>query len=267
MYIISKHKDYYDGVAGTEGIDKERIYIRKSQYVKSNIPGIEIINKWKSQYFLPQLNCVNSYNSYITESKIKKNKKNKPDYYNWFIIGFCGKLYLGYFFKWNKLNEYDEDKLLITYDPETIRKHTIHNFQKTDLKLYLQKFQAALEYISNINVLDLFRTLNAPVFVFDPDCRLNKELSIDSEWKDMQVNPLLKTYEFAKAMPAYLAFQELSMFIGNVLIKPESIPEIDQKYRLTQRGMDDTSFRQVAPGDKKEKRRANKARKKNRSKT
>ena len=40
MYIISKKKDYYDGVAGTTGIDKTIVYDRQIvELEKDEIPN------------------------------------------------------------------------------------------------------------------------------------------------------------------------------------------------------------------------------------
>jgi hypothetical protein len=52
------------------------------------------------------------------------------------------------------------------------------------------------------------------------------------------------------------------MFIGGVLgVNEREMIQTDEKYRQLAHGFDKTSFRQMAPGQKKEQRRLNKLRK------
>ena len=259
MYIISKYKDYYDGVAGTTGIDKECKYIRIRKYIKDTPSGVRMDYNWMSETYL----LTHGYRSYDTP-------KGTPDRYDYFSIGFCGKLYIGYEFIWDKEHEFDKEKRFITYDPDKILELILKTKSSDPKKResVTRKFKNAWSVLNGSSTLKFHIKHKAPVFVYDPECKINDRNTPtrigENEWKKTQLNPILKHYEFAKAVDPVTAFQELSMFIGGVLVNVENnMVEIDKKYRLQQRGMDETSFRQVAPGDKKEKRRANKARKKN----
>ena len=88
MYIISKYKDYYDGVAGTMGIDKTIVYDRQI---------IDVEEKDMPEFLKPK-----RYYSYFRErennpfyqlgnSRIKRKYWKKYPHDSYFIIGFCGK--------------------------------------------------------------------------------------------------------------------------------------------------------------------------------
>ena len=268
MHIISKYKDYYDGVAGSVGIDKTCRYMREPRYVSYDFKDISHINGWQARYHLPTFKSDDAGRWY-------KHPKGKADYYNYFIIGFCGKLYIGYYFKWKGTKEYysnpegTDDVELITYDPKKIIDLTF-NFKKndSDTKKAIAEFKSTWDAIHKTDAIEIFREFKAPVFVNDPNCQLNKEIAYTTEqaneWHPTQVNPTLKTYQFAKIFEPYMAFQELSMFIGSVLVNPENnMVEVADEYRMASRGLDKTSFRQDTPGRKKENRRINKERKRN----
>ena len=82
------------------------------------------------------------------------------------------------------------------------------------------------------------------LFVFDVDyqrsgigkCYRNKN-------SKFFVNQNLNEYQFYKVFDAFRAFQEIQMFIGNVLTGEKKIIDIDDKYKITQHGFDKWSFR------------------------
>ena len=100
MYIISKHKDFYDGVAGTTGIDKTIVYERHSKDVegKENFPEPFSYDK-NSRFNWKNKNPFHEISSYDLKKEV-----TKYDLYSAFIVGFCGKLYIGWkFLKKNPL--------------------------------------------------------------------------------------------------------------------------------------------------------------------
>ncbi len=61
--------------------------------------------------------------------------------------------------------------------------------------------------------------------------------------------PILKDYQFIKAVDPMVAFQEISMYLGR-LTNPESECEIDEKYRKAGHGMDCMSYRKEGKNKK-----------------
>ena len=90
MYIISKHKDYYDGVAGTTGIDKTIVYERQTHEIVENKKTPKPFHIKKSSW--------SDRNPFIDIIRADIDKKKTKKYVNahCFIVGFCGKLYLGW---------------------------------------------------------------------------------------------------------------------------------------------------------------------------
>ena len=56
--------------------------------------------------------------------------------------------------------------------------------------------------------LDLFKKYNTPLVLI---------IHNERRRADLFINPKIKNYEFSKIFDPYLMFQELEMFIGNVL--------------------------------------------------
>jgi len=234
MYIISKKKDYYDGVAGTTGIDKTIIYDREiieveekdlpnefKRYNSGSNPKRSIFLKLEDAIIKSELRVV-----YIATSP--------------FIIGFCGKLYVGW--KLHSIGKelpYGGNELIttITHNNENMKKlHQPHSWGGS--------LEDNLNYVLSHDPIEIFRSLNTPVFVYDSDYG---RTSIDKYWRNQPkfiINPLLKEYQFYKVFNAVQAFQEISMFLGGVLGNREKeIVNVADKYKITQHGFDKWSFR------------------------
>ena len=235
MYIISKFKDYYDGVVGTMGIDKTLVYERKiieiedSKKMLKEFRGFRNWNDIHKNHFL---------NIGQADTNSKKYENN-----NFFIIGFCGKLYLGWKFEY-KVNVWNNRKIVeviktdIIYGYKNAKKHLKTNFWRSNLN-------DDVEYVMKYDPINMFRELGAPIFIYDSDNRSPRKSDI------MIINPILKEWEFYKVMDSFAAFQEISMFIGGVLgIDEKEIIEIEDKYRIAKHGFDKWSFRRE-PSKKK----------------
>lgn len=236
MYIISKknNKDYYDGVVGSVGIDKTIVYNREiitydhySDFLKEFHP-LRVYNSRYKNHFLN----LNNYSVY---------KKSKYGGYSAFIIGFCGKLYIGW-----KLYMEDPKSICspsdlitdITYDYELVKKYikTIGWHSNLD---------DDVEYIKTYDAINMFRELKVPIFLFDQDYH---RIVLD-KWRRTEshryfLNPNLSEYEFYKVFDSFTAFQEIQMFLGGVLGAGEKeIVEVEDKYKITQHGFNKWSFR------------------------
>lgn len=230
MYIISKYKDFYDGVAGTFGIDKTIVYNREKNEIEfKSTPAIfhDSINK------SPLWNLGSFY--------LKKEHRLKYELYGHFIVGFCGKLYIGWkLYSKNNKNYYSYNDIItkITYN---------NNYIKTILepKSWYGMLDDDIRYVLNYNPIQIFRDFNTPVFICDYDYNRTDFTSYYNRRNPkFFINPVLKDYKFYRVFNAVQAFQEISMFIGGVLgSKEKEIIEIADKYKIAQHGFDKWSFR------------------------
>jgi hypothetical protein len=233
MYIISKKKDYYDGVAGTTGIDKTIIYDRQIIELENNILPKEFqpYSLWKNPKPSPFIKLGNT--------QIKKELRVVYGDASHFIIGFCGKLYIGWkLYSEGKKLSYGGRELIttISYDNDNMKK-------LVEANTFGGYFEDNLNYVLTYDPIEIFRTLNTPVFVYDNEYN---RIALD-QWKchsKFIINPPLKEYEFYKVFNSVQAFQEISMFLGGVLgNKEKEIVNVEDKYKITQHGFDKWSFR------------------------
>jgi hypothetical protein len=244
MYIIAKksEKDYYDGVVGTMGIDKTIVYERQI---------IDVEEKDMPEFFKRK-----SYYSYFRErennpfyqlgnSRIKRKYWKKYPHESYFIIGFCGKLYVGWkLYSVKNTDDYNNVNTTITFDLDYIK-------ELFEEKTWHGNLYDNLNYVTNYDAIDWFRNMKAPIFVYDED---NGRTHVDTGrhgWEGNHskfiINPLLKDYEFYKVFDAFQAFQEVMMFMGGVLGKGEKeIVEVEDKYKIAQHGFDKWSFRKMS---------------------
>jgi hypothetical protein len=60
------------------------------------------------------------------------------------------------------------------------------------------------------------------------------------------LNPNLKEIGFDRIKDAYTAFQDISMYLSNILIEQKPVEKIDDKHRIEQHGFDlKESFRKT----------------------
>lgn len=237
MYIISKKKDYYDGVAGTTGIDKTIVYERDIIEIdERDYP--EIFRRYNSH-----TNKKPSPFYKLSNVNLKKEIRVGCVYEHVapFILGFCGKIYIGWkLYGKGKRLPYGSDELIttITYDNEEIKKLV------EQYSWYGGNLEDNINYILSYNPIEFFREFNAPAFVYDSDYG---RVCVEENWNNSPrffINPVLKEYQFYKIFDAFQAFQEIQMFIGGVLgNKEKDIMVVADKYKITQHGFDKWSFR------------------------
>ena len=233
MLILSKNiKDYYDGVAGSTGIDKTIIYNRETLDVNDkNLPKF-----FNNRGFSLKLNT--DYLNDLGRGRIHKLSSRLYKNYSYFIIGFCGKQYIG----WKLCNEVKyktETKLFttITYDFDIIK--TI-----LDFKSRRSNIDDSYKTVVNKDLTQVFRDFNTPVFVYDQNYDKKQIKGYYSSDTKFIINPVLKDYEFYKIFDSFQAFQEIQMYIGGVLGNHEKdIITIDDKYKIEYHGFDKWSFR------------------------
>lgn len=213
MRIISKYKDYYDG-GGHGMVDKSIVYLRKEE----NIP---YDNKTDMYGLKKQLNDIGKY--------YYKLKDKSISYIDSFIVGFCGKQYVGYGIYRRTKNQFTEE-LTITYDIDELS--NLFSNPK-DIEYIIEKHK----YILNKNCIDVFHTLNTPIYLYEfggiVGYRPNKNRN------QITINPNLKEYEFYLVFDTYSAFQEISMFVGGVLTNnPKNDIVVSDKTKIESKGFD-----------------------------
>ena len=241
MYIISKKKDYYDGVAGTTGIDKAIVYDR--QIIEVEEKDFPLIFKRHRGFNYKKPNPFYS----LGNAQIKKELKVLYGDVSYFIIGFCGKLYPGWkLYSEGQPRSYGGRELIITieYDSNIIR-NLIEKF------IWQGNFDDDLQYVKNYDALYLFRELNTPVFLYDQDYG-RIDINPHSRYHPkFIINPLLKEYQFFRVFETFQAFQEIQMFLSGVLgNKEKEIVNVADKYKIAQHGFDKWSFRKEPETDK-----------------
>jgi len=230
MYIIDKKKDYYDGVVGTMGIDKEIVYERKTIEIKKNEEFPKEFKRFND--FMKALD-----NHFLNLDFYSPKNDSKYSEVDAFIVGFCGKLYPG--FKFHKKitikSPFEDDmfnfKTNIIYNRKKIKKHL-------ENKTWGRVLEDDLNYIQNYDAMHIFREYNTPIFLYDGNThrvRLNDRTPTEK----FIVNPLLKDYEFYKVFDSFRAFQEIQMFISGVLgIGEKETVEISDINKIQQHGFD-----------------------------
>jgi len=148
-----------------------------------------------------------------------------------YTIGFCGKYY----------------PFMILKDSETLKENIEYYFHKPELFevtkqrwIHSKYFNYSInEYISELMKLDLFKKFNTPLVLI---------IHNERRRTDLFINPKIKNYEFSKIFDPYLMFQELEMFISNVLTNnntPE-MPVGSDKVIAESKGYDKWSFRKMS---------------------
>lgn len=235
MYIISKFKDYYDSALGVTGVDKSIVYDRKN---------IEIENKE-----IP----LEAYKPLISETlwgyehqhilHLNKNERRYKDV-EYFLVGFCGKYYLGFKFYYlaenDPLKRYEID---FKYDLDEVRKHLdLGTHKKFSWKRHGDHFESLVKAVNEYDSDVIFRKYNTPCFVYHYATKLSKSTRVGR--KLLTINPNLKEFEFAKAVDPFTAFQEIQMYISGVLgINEKEVIVVSDKDRIAAHGFDKWSFR------------------------
>ncbi len=266
MLIIKKFHDYYDSAIGFGGVDKTCVYDRKPLIQGNKYEMDRILkqfekedNRWNSGPY--------SYN-YFRYSRCDV-PKNYPYSMEPFVIGFCGKTYVGYCFKWDQPGQ--SDKIQISYDLNEIlkiarfkekkNKYSIYDRTKTDKDSVTQYF----DKFHNKEHKDLFVKYHTPVFIIDYGTGLSSkydflpnDIKDDTFNEQFIINPRLADYEFYQVFNTAQTFQEIQMYLQGVLGNVEKpMVEISEKDKIVQHGMDKWSFRNPCPPARKLRRQKN----------
>lgn len=237
MKIVSKFKDYYDGVANSN-VDKEIIYKRETSDVSKIIfEKDKTLCQSKGEHFrLAQ--PVNGF---------------EDEYVQTIFLGFCGHIYKGLkVYPYNRYlrgeNQTGESKFFWT--AESFIEHAKKNYPSFDNKKrfsYYEKFstqKVVEEYFNETNspqLEKLFFEYNVPVFTY-----FYQEKYTGHQEIGLKLNPNLKDLEFFKAKDAFTAFQELYTFVSGYLNQDTNpMVQISNQDKIDKHGFDKWSFRKM----------------------
>ena len=236
MLIISKEHDYYD-TAHDGFIDKTIVYqrtpVQTDGYFQSRFGTL---TGTKIDIDIPYGNSIRT-KEYTEDKEI-------------FMVGFCGKFYLGVhhikktFVMGDVLIDryiYDFDEMIkcLELKPEKRSKFSrkYHWFGN-----YYNNFVDFYNKYNGVERFDLFLKYKSPILYIGSDRKII--LDPDKDNKKLVLNPILKDIEFFKVFDSKTAFDSISTFISNVLTNPEKEAIIPNRVKIESKGFDyKTSFR------------------------
>lgn len=229
MLIISKYHDYYD-TAHNGFIDKSIVYQRtpvqsenylmgRSDYMKKTIKGKKV-------------NIVIPYvGGKVTSKEWIENK-------DLFMVGFCGKFYIGlHHTKYDKIKcLYVIDKYIYNYD-EMIKCLELKPENKRKWYGNYNRFVDFYNKYQGVEMLDMFLEYRCPIIYIGTDKRVVLEPGSYLETK-IVLNPILKGIEFFKVIDSRTTFDRIATFISNILTNPEKEVVMSDKVKIESHGFD-----------------------------
>ena len=257
MRIISKDKDYYDGAVGFYS-DNDVVYVRKKEVIQYSwgkpSPDQRIYETIREDTLkllqLPELNTWPNFTSYASYS----------------LLFFCGRVYvtLKYeeetFWSFDTFHQYLENKAKNSRFWKKERAKTdLETLEKRETKKryftaqpYCESTAKTIKPSYEVPV-ELFLKVGTPCFLI--------EISYGTQ-RCITLNPNLRKLGFASKLDSFTCYQELDMFLGNQMAQQKDpVPQRTDDLIRDQHGFNDKSFRNTAPSTKKERRKANKKRK------
>lgn len=164
------------------------------------------------------------------------------------LIGFCGQVFP--FIKLNKYERVTEDHRLWRYEivdsyyaysfEDYLRqwieweKFTFFDYLDNSRKIKIKQFFSDWSFQSN----ETFLEFKVPVWAF--------RFQPERDETNGTLNPKLKDYQFDRIKDAPTAFQDISMYLSNILIEQKEVAQIEDRFRIEQHGFDlRTSFRKA----------------------
>jgi ASC-1-like (ASCH) protein len=160
-----------------------------------------------------------------------------------FLLGFCGEI-----FPLIEVQITDREKRIIS-QKFAFNYEELIEFKKEKIRYY------------NIYPLSRWYSRQAEIVDFPKnEKKLIKKFFQDWSWKDDSIflknkvpvwvkklrhynkcaflNPRLKDYGFDRIKDSFTAFQEISMYLSNILVEQKEIAAVEDKFRIEQHGFD-----------------------------
>lgn len=241
MRIISDFHDYYDCIQGM-GQDQDLIYFRRlieESYEGKDMPFGDLPKFYDSVVLHPPTGRSNFYNAISVRMR---------------VVGFCGKVYpilnmhlersSGDQFNATCFNMEETEAFMV----QALKKRDFENYESNhksaawrrrsggvlsgrNRKVYKEFWQKWGEKQNAFQ--NLFDEQKVPLFVAD----YGTNPYHDSRRK-ITFNGCLKEVEFFRIVEPFTAFQELSMYWGNVAQPNRPIPEVSDEDMLVAKGFD-----------------------------
>lgn len=244
MLIVSKGHDYYD-TAHDGFIDKTIVYQRTPVQVNDSL-------KERLSVFTTGIkgNTIDIEIPYV-DSHLRVH-----DYYenkDLFMVGFCGKFYIGlhhvvnfYYKEDSNIDRYiyDKDEIISCLELKPDKKP---NKPSRSWKWYWGNgYTNFIDFWNKYNGVEhpeLFLMYRVPIIYIGTDRRV--VIDPNGNKRKIVLNPILKDIEFYKTgIDAKTAFMAVQTYISNILTNPEKEPEIPNKVKIESHGFDyKTSFR------------------------
>jgi len=246
MRIISKFRDYYDCVQA-HGQDRGLKYVRNEDEEK-------IGYRWP----FPSVMTFNSNPTWLKQN----------------IIGFCGKLYpclhvayTNYELARHSCREHatwktEEYPTAFCFTLDEVDEFVNANYKKRDIEVYYEGKKHDYWRRSGVRQLHLkeffekmeqeadkhqkrFEEHLSPIFVASLVGSVHRawEPATTKYEQKIDWNASLREFEFMRIKDPYTAYQELSMYLGNMAFPNKPIPKIDDKTMAEIKGFDKFSFR------------------------
>ncbi len=217
MKIISKYKDYYDGVQAF-GIDKNLIYNRKEEIITLDaLPNygslVDVIGVLG--IIILELDAFGTEKLYLQVNRI--------------VIGFCGKLIPAYqideYFEGNKRSShvYYNAENLHDFYRKIHEKQNCWEFEEGCLPYSVNDLNAYFKApIFERDFTEWFQLIQSPIFLVHNKTKVTT--TEDNRRSNIRIkkNPILKNLEFYKIRDAFTVHQEIDQFIGGVLTNSET---------------------------------------------
>lgn len=207
MKIHSDFTDYYDHVRAF-GVDPALRYVRKERrFYPSEVKGLPADWLERARWGKREL---------CDKTLVR------------FIVGFCGTLYLCT--KVGNESVYRRDRLaeLFPINPQWHKSH----YARRAIRNLLDQMEPRTGFDA------IFIQVDAPLFTVEYDYPDNKHGEL---W--LETNISLKERDFAKVKDPFTAFQEISAYLGNQLVKRDQPDSIADEHRIAMHGFDKHSFR------------------------
>jgi hypothetical protein len=242
MRIISKFKDYYDGVQGL-GFDDKLVFVRHTDEI--------IVEEKEIEEYLNKISY-KGFSSYKSDEYRAKQMFSIPywEIKSNFLI-FCGKIYTYYvasflgnddkIYAWSIDDLIKYFKLNIEYSKFTTHWH-YWRWNKNNFANEFDRFETSFMANTNTDISDFCIKYNCPIML----CQSYRDNSTMKSLYKLILNPNLKNMSFQRVFNPYQAYQELEMFLGNVLVNDnDKMIKLSDKDRLHKAGFDKWSFRKM----------------------
>lgn len=217
MKIKSNFKDYYDIYYHH---DDDLLYVRTER-------GVEGEN-------LGYMGCSWNHNSVFTYDEVR--------------VAFCGRLYMG--IKFYKDTDKSLTKYLYTEDEvEQFYKSMGWKWREKSYWNYGQRLWERFDKLDEqrLAITPLFEKYQTPILT----CTSGEMIEIVRDKKgykrkwteDVRINTRLNQFNFQTVFNPQAAYQEISMFLGNMRKLERPIPHIDDVTLAEAKGFDKWSFR------------------------